>query len=140
MKRLLFCIVALAFVACEFDFSINGESEATLTDITIECIKEETISNNTSANQPFTKHTYLCTGCVGDYSGDCSIRIMHDNFILVDRHDLTVAGNKMQFQLQFAPEWGYLDRENNTFIVILRDDKDNTICKTTVVATIHPKA
>lgn len=140
MKKLLFSIVSLTFAACAFDFSLDEEFAASLTDITIECIKEETISNNTSGNQPFTKHTYLCTGYVGGLIGDCSIRIMHDNFILVDQHRLTIAGNKMQFQLQFAPEWGYLDMDNNTFTVILLDDTNSTLCKTTVVVTKHPES
>jgi len=139
MKKFVFCFVALLFAACEFDFSLNGATNAVLSDLTIECINECTISNNTSANQPFTKHTYLCKGFVGGMIGDCSIRIMHDNFILVDRHELTVAGEPLRFELQFAPEWQYLDRLNNTFTVFLLDDDGSTLCKTTVVVTKHPE-
>ena len=65
---------------------------------------------------------------------------MHDNFILVDHHYLTVAGKKLQFQLQFAPEWSYLDIQNNTFTVILMDDDDNILCKTSVVVTKHSES
>ena len=138
MKRFIFCLLALTFAACEFDFSVGGSNtNATLSNITIECIDETTISNNTSANQPFTKHTYLCTGNIVGYNGECNIRVMHDNFILVDRLDLIAAGDTLPFQLKFAPEWEYLDRLYNTFIVILRDNKDNEICKTTVVVTKH---
>ncbi|MBR4843316.1 MAG: hypothetical protein IKV06_00200 [Alistipes sp.] len=140
MKRFIFCLLALTFAACEFDFSVGGNTNATLSNITIECIDETTISNNTSANQPFTRHTYLCSGNIVGYSGECNIRVMHDNFILVDRLDLIAAGDTLPFQLKFAPEWEYLDRLYNTFTVILRDDHDNEICKTTVVVTKHTEA
>jgi hypothetical protein len=65
---------------------------------------------------------------------------MHNNFILVDKHYLTVAGDKIQFQLMFAPEWQYLDEQYNTFTVILMDDDGEAMCKTSVVVTKHPEA
>lgn len=126
-------------VACDVDLDVNTK-DATLTDMIIKCINETTISNNTSSNKPFTKHTYLCTGKVGDYNGNCSIRIMHDNFILVDNHELTASGSQLPFQIIFAPEWGYLDNRNNEFIVMLLDDKGDTLCKTTVVVTEHSES
>ena len=140
MKKLLFVFVALLFAACELSIGVGDKYNAALTDITIECIAEEEITNNTGGSVPFTKHTYLCEGAVSGYSGICAIRIMHDNFILVDKHYLTVAGDKIQFQLMFAPEWEYLDEQYNTFTVILMDDDGKAMCKTSVVVTKHPEA
>jgi hypothetical protein len=59
---------------------------------------------------------------------------MHDNFIVHNDHHLTLSGETMPFEFTFAPEWGYLDRENLNFIVEVFDDEGDTLCKTTVVA------
>lgn len=140
MKKLLFAVVALVFTSCELSIGDVDNRNVALTDIAIECIAEESITNNTGGDVPFTKHTYLCEGCVSGYRGICAIRIQHNNFILVDKNYLTCAGDKMQFQLTFAPEWQYLDEQYNTFTVILLDDDDEAICKTSVVVTKHPEA
>lgn len=140
MKKLLFAVVALVFTSCELSIGDGYNRNVALTDIAIECIAEESITNNTGGDVPFTKHTYLCEGYVSGYRGICAIRIQHNNFILVDKNYLTCAGDKMQFQLTFAPEWQYLDEQYNTFTVILLDDDDEAICKTSVVVTKHPEA
>ena len=132
MKRLFFALVALAFVACDVDVELGNKS-AKLTDITIECIKETPTSNNTS-DPEFNTHTYLCSGNIGGFRGDCYFRVMHDNFIVHNDHHLTLSGETMPFEFTFAPEWGYLDRENLNFIVEVFDDEGDTLCKTTVVA------
>lgn len=138
MKNIILSLVALTFVACELSFSVN-DTNATLSEITIECISETTISNNTSANEPFTRHTYLCRGYVENISGECSIKVLHNNFIVHNNHNLVVAGKKMPFEFTFAPEWGYLDNQNNTFTVQLYVEDDVPVCQTTVVVTKHPE-
>ena len=90
-------------------------------------------SNNTSDHE-FDTHTYLCSGNIGGFRGDCYIRVMHDNFIVHNNHHLTLSGETMPFEFTFAPEWGDLDRENLNFIVEVLDYEGNTLCKTTVVA------
>ena len=140
MKKLLFAVVALVFTSCELSIGDGNNRNVALTDIAIECIAEKSITNNTGSDGSFTKHTYLCEGYVSGYRGICAIRIQHNNFILVDKNYLTCAGDKMQFQLTFAPEWQYLDEQYNTFTVILLDDDDEAICKTSVVVTKHPEA
>lgn len=132
MRKLIFALVALAFVACDVDVELGNKS-AKLADITIECIKETPTSNNTSDHE-FDTHTYLCSGNIGGFRGDCYIRVMHDNFIVHNDHHLTLSGETMPFEFTFAPEWGYLDRENLNFIVEVFDDEGDTLCKTTVVA------
>lgn len=140
MRNLIFCLMAtVLFVACDVDLEVNTKN-VKLTDITIECINETTISNNTSSNEPFTKHTYLCKGLVGGFTGDCYIVVMHDNFIVHNNHHLTIAGETIPFEFTFAPEWGYLDQPNNNFIVMVCDTKGDTLCKTTVVVTKHPES
>ena len=139
MKRLLYGLVALALVACELEIDVNGK-EAMLSNVTIECIDETTITNNTSANnEPFTKHTYLCRGFVGGFRGECEIRVLHNNFILFKSYNTTVAGLKMPFEFTFTPEWAYLDEPYNNFVVEVVDaDRDELLCKTSVVVTKHP--
>lgn len=139
LRNLLMCAVLLFAVSCDKDWDDINSHKVALSDITIECISETTISNNTSANRPFTKHTYLCKGYVEDISGECSIKVLHDNFIVHNNHKLVVAGGKMPFEFTFAPEWGYLDNPNNTFTVQLYTSDDVLACQTTIVVTQHAK-
>ena len=136
MRNLLICLMALVFVGCE-KCVLTSANYVTLSNLTIECIQETTISNNTSANKPFTTHTYLCRGEISDYNGVCYIVVMHQNFILHNDHELLVAGDKMPFEFTFAPEWQYLDAEYNNFKVFVNDSKGNALCMTTVVVTKH---
>lgn len=144
MKRFIFClmavVVASVMTSCELDVEVNGK-DVVLSNITIECIDETTISNNTSGNNPFTKHTYLCRGSICSYNGVCYIRVLHDNFIVHNNHELIIAGDVMPFEFTFAPEWEYLDEPYLNFIIEVYDeDYDTLLCKTTVVATKHPDA
>ena len=138
MKNLIICLMALMFVGCDIEVPTNNKY-VTLSNLSIECIEEETISNNTSANKPFTKHTYLCRGEISRYSGVCYIDVMHQNFIVHHDHELWVAGEKMPFEFTFAPEWQYLDEEHNNFTVVVKCSDENPLCKTTVVVTTHPE-
>ena len=144
MKRFIFClmavVVASVMTSCELDVEVNGK-DVVLSNITIECIDETTISNNTSGNNPFTKHTYICRGSICGYDGVCYIRVLHDNFIVHNNHELIIAGDVMPFEFTFAPEWEYLDEPYLNFIIEVYDeDYDTLLCKTTVVATKHPDA
>ena len=144
MKRSILCLMALVvasvMTSCELDIEVNGK-DVELSNITIECIDETTISNNTSGDEPFTKHTYLCRGTICGYDGVCYIRVLHDNFIVHNNHELIIAGDVMPFEFTFAPEWEYLDEPYLNFIIEVYDeDNDTLLCKTTVVATKHPDA
>ena len=144
MKRFIFClmavVVASVMTSCELDVEVNGK-DVVLSNITIECIDETTISNNTSGNNPFTKHTYICRGSICGYDGVCYIRVLHDNFIVHNNHELIIAGDVMPFEFTFAPEWEYLDEPYLNFIIEVYDeDNDTLLCKTTVVVTKHPDA
>lgn len=144
MKRFILCLMALVvasvMTSCELDIEVNGK-DVELSNITIECIDETTISNNTSGDEPFTKHTYLCRGTICGYDGVCYIRVLHDNFIVHNNHELIIAGDVMPFEFTFAPEWEYLDEPYLNFIIEVYDeDNDTLLCKTTVVATKHPDA
>ena len=140
MRRLFIGIVAIMFAACELDIDVNGK-DVVLSDVTIECIAETQMSNNTSENnEPFTKHTYLCKGYIGGFRGECEIRVLHNSHILY-KHFVTVAKSKMPFEFTFAPEWAYLDEPYNNFTleVVDADDKD-LLCQTTIVVTKHPES
>ena len=144
MKRSILCLMALVvasvMTSCELDIEVNGK-DVELSNITIECIDETTISNNTSGDEPFTKHTYLCRGTICGYDGVCYIRVLHDNFIVHNNHELIIAGDVMPFEFTFAPEWEYLDEPYLNFIIEVYDeDNDTLLCKTTVVVTKHPDA
>lgn len=144
MKRFILCLMALVvasvMTSCELDIEVNGK-DVELSNITIECIDETTISNNTSGDEPFTKHTYLCRGTIRGYDGVCYIRVLHDNFIVHNNHELIIAGDVMPFEFTFAPEWEYLDEPYLNFIIEVYDeDNDTLLCKTTVVVTKHPDA
>ncbi len=144
MKKLIYCLMAIVvasvMTSCELDVEVNGK-DVELSNITIECIDETTISNNTSGDEPFTKHTYLCRGSISGYNGVCYIRVLHDNFIVHNNHELIIAGDVMPFEFTFAPEWGYLDEPYLNFIIEVYDeDSDTLLCKTTVVVTKHPDA
>ena len=133
-------VVASVMTSCELDVEVNGK-DVVLSNITIECIDETTMSNNTSGNNPFTKHTYICRGSICGYDGVCYIRVLHDNFIVHNNHELIIAGDVMPFEFTFAPEWEYLDEPYLNFIIEVYDeDYDTLLCKTTVVATKHPDA
>ena len=136
MKNYFVCLMALLFVGCDLQ-ELTESSELSLSNLTIECIDEATISNNTSANGSFTKHTYICRGEISGYTGLCYIDVMHQNFIVHHNHELLVSGAKMPFEFTFAPEWGYLDEEHNNFIVRVKDADENPLCQTTVVVTKH---
>ena len=136
MKNFLICLMALMFVGCESD-TLADSRDVTLSNLTIECIYEDTITNNTGGNKPFTVHTYLCRGEISGYSGVCYIDVMHQNFIVHHNHELLVAGEKMPFEFTFAPEWQYLDAEHNNFKVIVKGGEDDYLCQTTVVVTKH---
>ena len=144
MKKLIYCLMAVVaasvMTSCELDVEVNGK-DVVLSNITIECIDETTISNNTSGDKPFTKHTYLCRGSISGYNGVCYIRVLHDNFIVHNNHELIIAGDVMPFEFTFAPEWGYLDEPYLNFIIEVYDEDSATLlCKTTVVVTKHPDA
>ena len=136
MKNFILCFMALMFVGCDREELTNNKS-VTLSNLSIECIRETIISNNTSANEPFTKHTYLCRGEISNYRGVCYIDVMHQNFIVHHNHELLVSGEKMPFEFTFAPEWQYLDAEHNNFKVIVKGSDDSDLCQTTVVVTKH---
>ena len=138
MKRIILGLMALTFAACELEIGVNRR-DVVLSDISIECIAESEISNNTSANnEPFTKHTYLCKGYIGGFRGECEIRVMNNNHILY-KHEVKVAGSKIPFEFTFAPEWAYLDEPYNNFTLEVVDDDDDLLCQTTIVVTKHPE-
>lgn len=133
-------VAASVMTSCELDVEVNGK-DVVLSNISIECIDETTISNNTSGNKPFTKHTYICRGSICGYDGVCYIRVLHNNFIVHNNHELIIAGDVMPFEFTFAPEWEYLDELYLNFTIEVYDeDCDTLLCKTTVVATKHPDA
>ena len=138
MKNLIICLMALLFVGCELQ-ELAEPSGLSLTNLSIECIDEGMITNNTGGTEPFTKHTYICRGEISGYTGLCYIDVMHDNFIVHDNHELLLSGAKMPFEFTFAPEWQYLDQEYNNFTILVKDVAENPICKTTIVVTKHPE-
>lgn len=143
IRRFILCLMAIVtasgLTSCELDVDVNSK-DVMLSDISIECINETTISNNTSGNKLFTKHTYLCRGSIRGYNGECYIRVLHDNFIVHNNHELTITGDAMPFEFTFAPEWEYLDEPLLNFIIEVYDeDGDTLLCKTTIVVTKHPE-
>lgn len=125
--------MAMSFLSCEDDSNINNK-DVNLSDVTIECINETIINDNTSS---FTEHTYLCKGIIDGFRGDCYIRITHNNNKVCKDHELTVASKQIPFEFTFTHEEQHLDNPNINFWVNVYDNDSTLLCKTTIAVTKH---
>lgn len=138
MKRLIICLVALAFTACEFEFSINKQ-RIEIYDLSIECIKEEVITIPGSAPATMNWHTFSCQGVVGGYEGDFYIQILYntDQVAYTSPH-MTMSGNRLPFIFTFDPKKHQLDKPNLCLTVEFIGDGNKILASTTVFVTKHP--
>lgn len=136
MKNFIICLVALFSMGCALE-ELAEPAGLSLSNLSIECVDEATITNNTGGTEPFTKHTYLCRGEISGYSGVCYVDVMHLSFIVHHNHELLCSGATMPFEFTFAPEWQYLDEEYNNFTILVKDAEENPLCKTTIVVAKH---
>ena len=138
MKRLIICLVALAFTACEFEFSINKQ-RIEIYDLSIECIKEEVITIPGSAPATMNWHTFSCQGVVGGYEGDFYIQILYntDQVAYTSPH-MTMSGNRLPFIFTFDPKKHQLDKPNLCLTVEFIGGGNKILASTTVFVTKHP--
>ena len=138
MKRLIICLVALAFTACEFEFSINKQ-RIEIYDLSIECIKEEVITIPGSAPATMNWHTFSCQGVVGGYEGDFYIQILYntDQVAYTSPH-ITMSGNRLPFIFTFDPKKHQLDKPNLCLTVKFIGGGNKILASTTVFVTKHP--
>lgn len=138
MKRLIICLVALAFTACEFEFSINKQ-RIEIYDLSIECIKEEVITIPGSAPATMNWHTFSCQGVVGGYEGDFYIQILYntDQVAYTSPH-ITMSGNRLPFVFTFDPKNHQLDKPNLCLTVKFIGGGNKILASTTVFVTKHP--
>lgn len=138
MKRLIICLVAVAFTACEFEFSINKQ-RIEIYDLSIECIKEEVITIPGSAPATMNWHTFSCQGVVGGYEGDFYIQILYntDQVAYTSPH-MTMSGNRLPFIFTFDPKKHQLDKPNLCLTVEFIGGGNKILASTTVFVTKHP--
>ena len=138
MKRLIICLVALAFTACEFEFNINAQ-RIEIYDLSIECIKEEVITIPGSAPATMNWHTFSCQGVVGGYEGDFYIQILYntDQVAYTSPH-MTMSGNRLPFVFTFDPKKHQLDKPNLCLTVEFIGGGNKILASTTVFVTKHP--
>ena len=138
MKRLIICLVVLAFTACEFEFSINKQ-RIEIYDLSIECIKEEVITIPGSAPATMNWHTFSCQGVVGGYEGDFYIQILYntDQVAYTSPH-MTMSGNRLPFIFTFDPKKHQLDKPNLCLTVEFIGGGNKILASTTVFVTKHP--
>ena len=138
MKRLIICLVALAFTACEFEFSINKQ-KIQIYELSVECIKEEVITIPGSAPATMNWHTFSCQGVVGGYEGDFYIKILYntDQVAYTSPH-ITMSGNRLPFIFTFDPKKHQLDKPNLCLTVEFIGGGNKILASTTVFVTKHP--
>ena len=138
MKRFIYCLVALAFTACEFDFSIN-KPRIEIYELSIECINEEVITIPGSAPATMNWHTFSCQGVVGGYEGDFYIQILYntDQVAYTSPH-MTMSGNRLPFIFTFDPKNHRLDKPNLCLTVEFIGGGNKILASTTVFVTKHP--
>ena len=138
MKKLIYCLMALAFTACEFEFSIN-KPRIEIYELSIECINEEVITIPGSAPATMNWHTFSCQGVVGGYEGDFYIQILYntDQVAYTSPH-MTMSGNRLPFIFTFDPKKHQLDKPNLCLTVEFIGDGNKILASTTVFVTEHP--
>ena len=138
MKRFIYCLMALAFTACEFDFSIN-KPRIEIYELSIECINEEVITIPGSAPATMNWHTFSCQGVVGGYEGDFYIQILYntDQVAYTSPH-ITMSGNRLPFIFTFDPKKHQLDKPNLCLTVEFIGGGNKILASTTVFVTKHP--
>lgn len=125
--RILGTIVLLAsllMTSC-YDEEINPR-KVNLT-VDIECIHE-------AVGYDSTTHTYLCSGTLGGFTGECTI-VVFEEYYGEHRCEIQVAGDKTPFE--FTMQGTLSNNHNNvpvTFKVGVLDKYGNTLCKTATVA------
>ena len=130
--------MALAFTACEFDFSIN-KPRIEIYELSIECINEEVITIPGSAPATMNWHTFSCQGVVGGYEGDFYIQILYntDQVAYTSPH-MTMSGNRLPFIFTFDPKKHQLDKPNLCLTVEFIGGGNKILASTTVFVTKHP--
>lgn len=137
MKKFFILLMAMFCIACDNDSNFINNKDVRLLDVSIECINETIISNNTNNSQSYTRHTYLCKGIIDGFRGDCYIRITRDNNIVSNDYELTVAGKEIPFEFTFITEEQYPDNPNINFGLNVYDSDSTLICATTAAVTKH---
>lgn len=127
-------IAIFSLASCENEFDID---EITLSHLTIECIVDEVTVSTLTGNE-YIKHTYLCSGFIEDYTGECHVEIWgNENDELFDDCKIKAAGDNTSFAFSFTTKDEYLDSPNWNFIVKVCDNNGKVLCQTMIAAT-HP--
>lgn len=139
MKKIINSLVALTAIftlaSCEVEYNFN---KITLSHLTIECIAEEATVSTLTGNE-YIEHTYLCSGFIEDYTGECQVEIWGnvDDEIFADCK-IKAAGDNTSFAFSFTTKKEYLDRPSWNFIVKVCDNNGKVLCQTMQAAT-HPE-
>ena len=137
MKKIINTLVALTTIfslaSCDkFDFD-----EITLSHLTIECIVDEAAVSILTGNE-YIQHTYLCSGFIEDYTGECRIEIWgNEDDQIFDDCKIKAAGDNTSFAFSFTTKDEYLDRPSWNFIVKVCKNDGKVLYRTMIAAT-HP--
>ena len=139
MKKIINTLVALtaffSLASCDSDnFLFN---DITLSHLTIECIVDEATVSTLTGNE-YIQHTYICSGFIEDYTGECRIEIWgNEDDQTFDDCKIKAAGDNTSFAFSFTTKDEYLDRPGWNFIVKVCKNDGKVLYRTMIAAT-HP--
>ena len=97
---------------------------------------EATVS--TLTGNEYIQHTYLCSGYIEDYTGECRVQIWgNEDDQIFDDCKIKAAGDNTSFAFSFTTKDEYLDRPSWNFIVKVCNNNGKVLFRTMQAAT-HP--
>ena len=86
----------------------------------------------------YIQHTYICSGFIEDYTGECRIEIWgNEDDQIFDDCKIKAAGDNTSFAFSFTTKDEYLDRPGWNFIVKVCNNNGKVLFRTMQAAT-HP--
>lgn len=140
MKRYIFCLAALVFIACDKEWNDINPRRVNLSDVTLECISEVAGVHDTISGLEYTHHTYMCTGTLSGFTGNCHIVIREP--IMGEcggSGELIVSGNKTDFAFTFTNRGDHTDFDYFNYTIQVVDEYDYVLCQTNIIASKHPE-
>lgn len=142
MKRFIFYIVTMfgvcAMTSCDKDWNDINPRKVNLTDVTLECISEEEGAQDPTSGREYTHHTYMCTGSLSGFTGNCRIVIREP--IMGEcggSGKLIVSGKKTDFAFTFTNRGEHTDHTHFNYIIQVVDEFDYVLCQTNIIASKH---
>ena len=137
MKKIINSLVALTAIFSLASCDKLNFDDITLSHLTIECIADEAAVSTLTGNE-YIQHTYICSGFIEDYTGECRIEIWgNEDDQIFDDCKIKAAGDNTSFAFSFTTKDEYLDRPSWNFIVKVCNNNGKVLFRTMQAAT-HP--